>query len=187
MPLTLVGGGGLYPRSPHRAPSVMVCGCRTGSRRWQWRYNKVTRRSWVCYLSMIHAVQAEFNWRLCTSLPRRTMSKRLLCCFRTNAFSLSMTTRLRWVCHHCYQRCRRHRRRHHHHHHHHHHHLICQRHTDTYTVSDLHSRPFNHCKEYRMPLLVSSLTPNHVIIFPPSLHNSTGYLSTSALHTNCAF
>ena len=30
-------------------------------------------------------------------------------------------------------------------------------------------RPFNHCKEYRMPLLVSSLTPNHVIIFPPVL------------------
>ena len=30
-------------------------------------------------------------------------------------------------------------------------------------------RPFNHCKEYRMPLLFSSLTPNHVIIFPPVL------------------
>ena len=49
---------------------------------------------------------------------------------------------------------------------------------------DFLSQPFNHRKEYTMPLLFSSRTPNHVIIFPPSLHNSTGYLSTSALHTN---
>jgi len=54
-------------------------------------------------------------------------------------------------------------------------------------LAGLPQSTLNHCNEYRMPLFVSSLTQNHVIIFPPSLHNSTGYLSTSALHKNCAF
>jgi len=36
-------------------------------------------------------------------------------------------------------------------------------------LADFLSRPFNHCNEYRMPLLVSSLTPNHVIIITPVL------------------
>ena len=39
-------------------------------------------------------------------------------------------------------------------------------------LRDFLSQLFNHCNKYRMPLLVSSLTPNHMIIFTPFLHTT---------------
>ena len=53
------------------------------SRRSRWLYNRDMTESWPCCWRMTRA--HEFDFRLCTSLPRRTMSKPPRCCFRRTA------------------------------------------------------------------------------------------------------